>query len=304
MAKRIKKTTNDREREYAELKARVEAGRATEAEVLDYAHHVRRSADSRDAGEREFDRVLKDGLTRFPDSPALMVAFARGRVDRPPDEAMLMQAIGIYESRGEFESADSAAHDLATDIFGAGLELWEMGDDQGARKHFQRALKIYPWHADAHVHLGIMEEKAGRWQEAARLYFRAAQFGRMYCHAMEARRWRETRQMTHEAMRHVQYRFEIETRPFLRGLFNLSLLYYRRQRFDLVLRYAEELIDHNPSDNSGARFHAYSVARFQHNTEWLRRLEGLYGARNLGPETDELEKHVFGDTLANKAKKV
>ena len=295
--------TFDKERLKA-LEPLVEAGRATIPEFIECARLLRRRellTQGREGGHAEAERVLERALQEFPDSPELtyeLASIKKASGNRSGDPTLLRRAMELFAAQGKFPQADQAANDLATDIFEEGCEAREADDLEAAERCFRRALTVYPLHADAHVHLGIVCEERGDWVQAAHYYWRGAQLGRISCHEREMQDRQLGKSTRSAQLAKTHYWGILETRPYLRALHNLARLYYTRKEFELALPYAEESLRANPDDNTGARFIVYSVRRWQGRKDEIRRLARKYGARSLAEVASQLEQTCFGSALA------
>ena len=279
----------------------VEAGRAPEPEIVEFVRltnslglHTKRDDKETLA---EVRRILRRALRKHPNSPQLIVELAKAKNpwgDRNGDPDLLKKAIRLYEAQGKFPMADGVAQDLAEDIFCDGCDALDTGDLDSAEGFFREAIRIYSLHADAHNHLGIVCEEKGDWTAAARCYWQAVQLGRISCHEREVL----NRRLAGLADAKTRYWGELSTRPFLRGLYNIANLYYRRKEFGLALGFARESLDINPNDNTGARFITYSILRLEGRQDEMKRLRENYRDESLPSEADALEIDCFGSVIS------
>ena len=292
------------------LRSLAENGKATVDQILECVKLLRQAGfDSNDykTWRAEAAQILKKGLKRFPESGELTQELAE--VIKPPfsettaDPKLLRKAISLYNKQGKFPLADAASSLLASDVFTNGCEALERGDLQIAREHFEQTIEVYPFHADAYVHLGIVYEQIGNWLEAARCYWSGVQLGRIACHQREAWNRRLAKIWHNKSEDKTAYWDELDTRPLLRALDNLALLYYKRKEFDLALQLANESLHLNPNDNTGTRFILYSICRLQERDEWLRKLNKEYGKQELVEEAADLERSCFGSELILNSRK-
>jgi len=301
----MKQNPASREKERLEaLQALIEEGRGQVADYVECARLLRRLSwltQGQESSRTEAQQVLQQGLQKFPDSPELTYELARTKNpygDRRGDPELLQRAIQLFQARGLFQQAEAAAFDLATDVFQEGCEAREAGDPHKAEDCFRRALAIYPHHADACVHLGMVYEERGDWLEAARWYWRGVQLGRIACHEREIHERRLARGARSPAAVRTPYWGALETRPYLRALSNLARLYFTRSEFELARILAEECLLMNPDDNTGARVIIYSILRCEGKKEQMNVLGKKYGSGDLAARADELERSCFGTLLA------
>ena len=161
------------------LQARVEAGRATVEEIIEFARIVSRLPRGQEKPSTHDQRaceILREGVRRFPDDPCLLRELARKihLTSRHESQRLLRKALRAYKSRGDFDCVDSIANDLAEDPFCDGLDALHARDYVKAEGFFRQAIRIYPFHANAWGHLGIAHEKRGNWLQAAVLLARYA----------------------------------------------------------------------------------------------------------------------------------
>lgn len=131
-----------------------------------------------------------------------------------------------------------ATVDAAEEAFDAGMEFWWAGERRTAIKHFRRAIKLDPLHADALNHLGIVNLECKK-LHLAKQYFEAAMLG---------------------GERHLERDGDeipwgiLANRPYLRAMANLALVYLEQRQWALALALHQQLLKLNPNDNLGARF--------------------------------------------------
>lgn len=304
--KKQSRTTKEKQTLEA-LLALIREGRAGVTTHVECARLLRRLSlltRGQEGSREQAQRILEQGLLMFPDSPELTyeVALIKNPYsDRSGDPELLQRAMQLFEARGLFQQADAAAYDLATDIFHEGCEALEEGDAHVAEACFRRTLSIYPHHADACVHLGILHEARGEWLEAARWYWQGIQLGRIACHERELQDRRLAKLTKSRATARTPYWGALETRPYLRALANLARLYYTRKQFELAQVFAEESLLMNPEDNTGTRFIVYSILRWQGKKEEMKSLGKKYGSGDLAARADELEQTCFGMPLVGRS---
>jgi tetratricopeptide (TPR) repeat protein len=290
------------------LRPIVRNGEATEDQTLEYVELVNRvrTVYTDGASETKSDNlveVLQRALKRFPSSADLTLQLAEAMNpygDRSGNHPLMRRAIRLYEESGRFAEAQEVRSKLASDLFFEGVEA--MGqDDQSAENQFKKAIRTYPLHADSYVHLGMIYENRGDWKLAVKFYLRGMQYGRIACHEKEVwNRWSGSFSQDSPDLSKTHYWGELETRPFLRALYCLSSLCYRRNEFERALRYAQESLYLNPNDNTGVRYIAYSILRFRGEDGELTKLKAEY--EDLDSEANELERKFFGRTLETSGK--
>lgn len=282
------------------LRPRVEAGRATVDEIIECAKaawRLRLHRSNLGEWERDADGILTKGLRRFPDEPDLLRELAdirhlkRGEAG---SRRLLRRARRLYELRGDWDRAESAAEELAHDAFFDGCEALDGEDFSEAEKCFRTAIRVFPFHADAWGHLGIIHERRGNLVEAARCYWRGVQLGRITCHERDMQELWIAKVTRSRGKPRAHYWGHLETRAFLRGLYNWAQLLYQRKHFRRALTYAEESLLANPSDNTGARYLLYSILRILGKASDMRRLARQNPGESLSAEADALEIRCFG----------
>jgi tetratricopeptide (TPR) repeat protein len=217
--------------------------------------------------------------------------------DNSGSRRLLRKALRVCKETGEFDSVDSIAKELADDYFFDGIDSLDAGDYTEAEGLFRKAIRLFPLHADAWGHLGIIHENRGNLLEAGRCYWHGLQFGRIPCHERELHdRWiaRVTRSPK-EARTH--YWGHMSTRPYLRAIYNWAQLLYQRKDFRGALAYAEESLMANPNDNTGARYLVYSILRVLEKKSQMRKLAREYPGESLSHEADQLEIRCFGSRI-------
>jgi tetratricopeptide (TPR) repeat protein len=285
------------------LRPLVEGGRASVEEIIEYARIVQRlrlGQEKPPTGEEPAGKILAEGLRRFPDEPRLLrelAAHLRMRGDNSGSRRLLRKALRLCKERGEFDSVDSIAKELADDFFCDGCDALDAGDHIEAEGRFRRALRLYPLHADAWGHLGIIHESRGNWLEAGRCYWRGLQLGRIACHETELHdRWiAKVTRSPKEARTH--YWGQLSTRPYLRAIYNWAQLLYQRKDLRGALVYAEESLLANANDNTGARYLVYSILRVLGKKSEMGKLARQYPGESLSHEADQLEIRCFGSPI-------
>jgi len=208
-----------------------------------------------------------------------------------------------YKLRGDFDSVDSIASDLAEDPFCDGLDALDAGEDVKAEGFFRRAIRICPFHADAWGHLGIVHERRGDRVQAGLCYWRGVQFGRISCHETELSDRRAAKLWRPSWGAKTHYWGQLRTRAYLRALYNWAQLLYQRKEFKSALAYAEESLLVNPNDNTGARHLAYSILRLLGDKSEMRKLARQYTGESLPHGADELEVMCFGSRIGHPRQK-
>jgi len=250
--------------------------------------------------------ILEKARKRFPRSPDITLRLAEAMnpySDLSGDHLLMRRAIRLYEGAGSFTEAEQVRSKLASDLFYDGVEAMNH-DDSYAERQFKKAIRIHPIHADSRVHLGMIYEDRGDWKLALKSYLQGTHYGRIACHETEV--WNRLLSANCKDFPNpfeTHYWGELDTRPFLRGLYCLSRILYRQHRFGHALRHAQESLYLNPNDNTGIRYIAYSILRFQEKAEGLGSLKERYQGEDLDSEADRLERQAFGCTLKGSGKK-
>lgn len=158
--------------------------------------------------------------------------------------AMTIPALGVPKAiRVERRQGREWAFELAPDIpeFEAGCELLDEGQPRKAQAMFERALKRNPSDIDALHHLAVVLDRAGKAEEARRLWTDAVRLGR---EAIPAG--------FHKGRDRLSWGW-LENRPYLRALQGLGCSHLELGKKDEALAIFEELLDLNPDDNQGVR---------------------------------------------------
>lgn len=287
------------------LQPRVDRGQATVEEIIECATIAwRMSVGEKSPSPQGASEILREGLRRFPNEPDLLYELAiKLRLDgQHGSQRLLRRALHGYKAQGRFDSADHTAKDLADDFFYDGCDALDAKDNVQAERLFRKAIGIYPFHADSWGHLGIIYEERGKWIEASRCYWQGLQLGRIPCHETELNdRWvGKVTRCAGEARTH--YWGQLNTRPYLRALYNWAQLLYLRKEFRPALAYAEESLLVNPNDNTGARYLVYSILRVLGRKSEMRRLTRQYRGESLSDEADELEIRCFRSRIGQPRK--
>ncbi|MBI5536554.1 MAG: tetratricopeptide repeat protein [Deltaproteobacteria bacterium] len=132
----------------------------------------------------------------------------------------------------------SESQTKADHIFDQGMEHWWKGDRTRACRLYRQALKLDPFHADAHNHLGIMLLDRTKFADAERHFQAAVEGG-------------ERGLVREEGL--VEWGC-MENRPYLRGLANLALVYRDTERWSEALELHLRILKLNPNDNQGIRW--------------------------------------------------
>ena len=157
------------------LLARFRSGQANIQQILELTEVLERvrllDKQSR-IGKYDGRDILEEGLKRFPNSPELTHELAKARNpygDRNGERKLFRRAAKLYRDQGRFLEADHVIEQLASDLFAEGIEAMDSGDHHKAEQNFQRAIRVYPFHADAWIHRGILQDESGQTTEAIRL---------------------------------------------------------------------------------------------------------------------------------------
>lgn len=145
----------------------------------------------------------------------------------------------------------------ADDIFDEGMEYSWSGQARKALQTYRRALEIHPGHVDAHVHIGNFLTRMGLYNEARESYRAAVVTGRQQLGDIEpGNAW-----------------LDIDTRPFMRALHGLGLVFEEQRAWSQALECYLELLKVDPDDHMGIR---YIIGRIYHELDDTVRAEECY----------------------------
>lgn len=156
---------------------------------------------------------------------------------RHPEKALRVTWLGNRKCAFEYPRLDWEV----TEELDNAIAHWRIGDLTFAAGEYRRLIDEYPEFIDAHHHLALLLDRAGREEEAFRI-------------------WQDVVAMGIECL---PTRFEIgrdllpwsilENRPFLRAYHSLGLGFLERGEIEKALDIFNNMLAMNPGDNQGAR---------------------------------------------------
>jgi tetratricopeptide (TPR) repeat protein len=165
------------------------------------------------------------------------------------------------------------------DEFYEAIDLWHMGQEGLAEQELRRLVDAFPEFIDAHHHLALLLEEAGREREAFQIWREVVSLG-LNCLPEEF----ETSQG------HLPW-FILENRPFLRVYHALGLEVLENGEVERALAIFLEILAMNPNDNQGVRELAIGCYFALGRPEGALEICGRY------PD-DALEGVMYGRALA------
>jgi tetratricopeptide (TPR) repeat protein len=116
-------------------------------------------------------------------------------------------------------------------------------DTENAQKKLIELIRLFPYHIDAYVHLGIIDEYIEKDDRAFLKFQKALEIG-LECFP------KNNEFVIGKDLIEWSY---LENRPFLRAYHCISLLFWKKKKYEKAFEIWEKLLKFNPNDNQGIR---------------------------------------------------